>query len=298
VHRVNVATGVLTPVEGGQPFNIMLVGTDGPRGQADVRTDTIMVVHVDQSADRVNLISLPRDLVWDSSGPRLDTVLAADGAQALIQQFEQHLGITIAHFVEIDEPGLAALIDQVGGIRVDVPSEVRDPHTGLELAAGCSTLDGTSAVALVRSRDLEELDGTTGTWLVDPTSDLGRVARQQTLVGIIGRKLLTMPVDSSSFSTLLDVFADHTTVDAGFGRSEMVDLARWGHDLNPSALITVTPPVDAVTTTTGGDVLVLKTGAAGLIQQMLGGPGTTIPPVTGSSIGPALTQPPDWISPC
>ena len=281
VHRVTVADGELTPVEDGRPFNILVVGTDGPRGQADVRTDTIMVVHVDQTAGRVNVVSIPRDLVWDGSGQKIDTVLGQGGASALIAQLEQHLGIPIAHFVEIDEPGLAALIDQVGGIRVDSATELRDPHVGLDLPAGCSTLDGASTVALARSRNLEKHDDATGTWLADPTSDLGREARQQALVGIIGRKLLTMPVDSSSFSTLLDVFADHTTIDTGFGRSELLDLARWGHGLNPDDLITVTPPVAPIVNSEGADVLLLKSGAAGLIQQLLGGSAptpTTAPP--------------------
>jgi polyisoprenyl-teichoic acid--peptidoglycan teichoic acid transferase len=281
VHRVTVADGELTPVEDGRPMNILVVGTDGPRGQAGVRTDTIMVVHVDQAGGRVNVVSIPRDLVWDGSGQRIDTVLGQGGASALIEQIERHLGIPIAHFVEIDEPGLAALIDQVGGIRVDSATELRDPHVGLDLPAGCSTLDGASTVALARSRHLEKHDEATGTWLADPSSDLGREARQQALVGIVARTLLTMPVDSSSFSTLLDVFADHTTIDTSFSRSEMLDLARWGHGLNPDDLITVTPPVEPFVTPQGADVLLLKTGAAGLVQQMLGGSGptpTTTPP--------------------
>jgi LCP family protein required for cell wall assembly len=299
VHRVTIAAGELTPVEGGRPFNILVVGTDGPRGQAGVRTDTIMVVHVDQAANRVNVMSIPRDLVWDTTGPRVDTVLGQQGASALVAQLEQHLGISIAHYVEIDEPGLAALIDQVGGIRVHSATELRDPHVGLVLPAGCSTLDGASTVALARSRDIEKRDDATGTWLADTTSDLGREARQQALLDIVGRKLLTMPVDSSSFSTLLDVFADHTTIDAGFGRSELLDLAEWGHGLSPDDLITVTPPVEPFVTTEGADVLLLKTGAAGLVQQLLGGSGPTPTTTPRGSFPPSI----DWsqaysITPC
>ncbi len=73
VHRVGVATGVLTPVEGGKPFDILVVGTDGPRGQAGVRTDTIMVVRVDPAADQVRILSIPRDLVFDGTGPKIDS---------------------------------------------------------------------------------------------------------------------------------------------------------------------------------------------------------------------------------
>jgi LCP family protein required for cell wall assembly len=297
VKRVDIRGGVLDQPAAGQPFNILVVGTDGPRDQADVRTDTIMVVHVDEAANHVSVMSIPRDLVWTTDDPRIDTVLGTQGPQALIEQVEAHLGIPIAHYVAIDEPGLATLIDQVGGVKVDLDAPVRDLRVGLSLPAGCSTLDGATTVELVRSRYLEKYDSAYGTWITDPTSDLGREVRQQVLLELIGRKLLTMPVDSSSFTTLLDVFADHTTVDTGFSRSDMIALARWGDGLTPDDVSTSTPPVVAEVLPSGADVLLLAPGASSVVQGALGGTGTVSQPPSSQASG-IVTTPPNSLAAC
>jgi len=299
VHRVTTAAGLLTPVEDGRPFNILLVGTDGPRGQAGVRTDTMMIVHVDRGAKELAVVSIPRDLDWDGTGARIDTVLGEQGPTALISQLEVHLGIQISHYVEIDEPGLAALIDHVGGLRVETTEALRDPHVGLDLPAGCSSLDGAQVVALARSRLLEKHDDATGTWFYDPTSDLGREARQRTLVGLIGRKLLSMPADASTLSTLLDVFADHTTIDAGFSRTELLGLMQWVHEGQGPTLYTIPLPTYPFVAPNGADVLLLDpTRAPWTIQRYLGGTlpnGPTYGPHTGKT-GPASGGPDDTIT--
>ncbi len=292
VQRVSIAAGVLTPVAGSQPFNILVVGTDGPRGQADARTDTMLIVHVDEAANRVRVLSIPRDLAFTPSDEKLDAVLGQGGPQALIQQLEDHLGIPIAHFVAIDEPGLAALVDQAGGVQVQVAAPMRDLRTGLTLHAGCNTLDGDETVALVRSRYVEvDAGGAAGGWIADPSSDLGREARQQELIAIVGRKLATMPIDSSSFTTLLDVFADHTTLDSGFGRSELLDLATWAHGLSPDDLATETVPVQSLVRPDGADGFVPSAATPTEVRAFLDD--GTLSPSTGSGLPPgaAGTEP-------
>src|SRR5579859_1851072 len=43
-------------------INVLLLGTDGRPGDEYSRTDAIIVVHVDPKANRVSMLSLPRDL--------------------------------------------------------------------------------------------------------------------------------------------------------------------------------------------------------------------------------------------
>ncbi len=282
VRRVDVASDELTPVAG-QPFNILVVGTDGPRGQAGARTDTIMVVHVDEAAKRVGVLSIPRDLVFDDSGPRINSLLGTGGPASLIDAVRDQLGIDVSHYVEIDEPGLADLVDAVGGIQVSTSAPMRDVDSGLELQSGCNRLDGEQAVALVRSRHLAVATGGDPVVLTfDPTGDLGRQRRQQELTTIIGRRLMSMPVDSSSFSTLLDVFADHTTVDTGFGRSDLLDLARWGHGLDATDITTSTLPVTPFVNPSGGDVLRLTSDSPRAVASFLRGDAPPSQPVTTS----------------
>jgi polyisoprenyl-teichoic acid--peptidoglycan teichoic acid transferase len=293
VRRVEVGSGLLTPVGGGRPFNLLVVGTDGPRGQSGVRTDSIVVVRVDQDAHRVSLLSIPRDLVPTPRGARIDTLLGQHGPQALIEEVEGDLHIPIAHYVEIDPGGLAALVDQVGGIQVDAPALTRDPATGLVLPPGCDTLDGQATVALVRSRGAQMQVGPPGaqSWAYSATGDLGREADQQVVARILAARLLTMPLDPSSLTTLLGVFADHTTVDAGLSLGELADLARWGHALAGGDLTTGTLPVTPFVQASGGDVLLLSRDAPAAVSAFLGGSGPAPGSGSGSGGVPALIRP-------
>jgi len=237
---------------------------------------------VDQAADKLSVISVPRDLSWDGSPSRIDMVLGTEGPSALIEQLESHLGIGISHYVELDEPGLAALIDEVGGVRLDSLSPIRDVQSGVDLPAGCSTLDGAMTVALARSRHLERRDDN-GTWSADPTGDLGREMRQRVLILALVQELRSMPVDTSAFSTLLDVFADHTTVDAGFSRNEMLDLARWFHGSLSGRFYAEALPVTPFVSSNGADGLVMNPDQdREMVLQFLGGTlpssTTTVPP--------------------
>ncbi len=75
----------------------------------------------------------------------------------------------------------------IGTVSLFFPTPARDKKTGLNVAeAGCQNLDGEQALAYVRSRYYEYLDK--GRWKSDPTSDLGRIQRQQYFLRSIARQ--------------------------------------------------------------------------------------------------------------
>lgn len=72
-----------------------------------------------------------------------------------------------------DLAGFADVVDAVGGVEVDVPEPVRDRAAGLEiLRPGRQTVDGLTALALVRSRHPEHL--VDGVWTPAPPDPEGR----------------------------------------------------------------------------------------------------------------------------
>ena len=85
--------------------------------------------------------------------------------------------------VAVTPDGVRELVDRVGGIGVDLGAPVRDPHTGLELPAGASQLDGADALAWMRSRHLEVQLG--DQWFVDASSDTGRQERQRQVLDLL-----------------------------------------------------------------------------------------------------------------
>lgn len=191
IDKVNVA-GALSP-GGAKGTNYLIVGSDSRQGISNdspnsgaflgeavtgERTDTIMVLRIQGS--KSYLLSIPRDLwVKNPATGEMGRINATyqSGPTALIQSV-QALGIPVHHYMEINFVSFAKLVDAVGGINVDFPYPARDTHSGLDIPnAGKVHLDGTQALAYVRSRYYEQLID--GQWEVDGTADLGRVQRQR-----------------------------------------------------------------------------------------------------------------------
>jgi LCP family protein required for cell wall assembly len=200
------------------PINLLVVGVDTrPEGDAvsGSRTDTIAVVRLDPNGPRLTVVSIPRDLYVPINGGaegRINTALAG-GRDSLVRTISDTLGIEINHYMEVDFAGFARLVDLAGGVDISFDSPVRDRNTGFTAEAGCTHLDGGQALAYVRARHFETYDAGTGKWVQDPTSDLGRIARQQDF----GVRVLDQ-VLGSSYGTLdqiriLTDVLDDVTVD-------------------------------------------------------------------------------------
>ena len=200
IGRVQGLQGVLSPANPNVE-NFLLVGSDSRAGEdpsapdfgaiggaVDVtgnRSDTIMVLRRDLHGGKASLLSLPRDLWVDIPGRSKKSRINAayqDGPSVLIQTV-QGLGIPIQHYVEIDFQGFKALVDAIGGVQVCSYTPIRDTHTGLYVAQpGCHILNGVQGLAYARSRHFETYDVNNDTWTEDPSSDLGRIKRQQSFI--------------------------------------------------------------------------------------------------------------------
>jgi LCP family protein required for cell wall assembly len=276
IDRVDVGN-VLSP-GGGKGTNYLIVGSDSRQGidqdspnsgaflgetVSGERTDTIMVLRVEDS--KSYLLSIPRDLwVENPATGEMGRINATyqSGPAALIQAV-QSLGIPVQHYMEINFVSFAKLVDAVGGITVDFPYPARDTHSGLDVpVAGSTDLDGTQALAYVRSRYYEQLID--GSWEVDGTADLGRVMRQRAFL----QSLMGKVTDTKNPLTLMSVataMSGGMRIDDELTYFDALGLAwhlRGG--FNPeSVTLPVTP-----TTRGGAAVLDLKTTEAQpLVQQ-------------------------------
>lgn len=175
--------------------NYLLVGSDSREGvdanaddsefigdTSDVggrRSDTIMVLRQERNGGAA-LMSVPRDLWVPIAGTgqsqRVNTAFN-EGPVQLVQTVSEALNIPIHHYVEVDFQGFKDIIDEIGGVEVCVGYAARDTHSGLSIPAGCSTLDGSMALAFARSRYYQQ--SVDGRWETDGRADLGRIERQQ-----------------------------------------------------------------------------------------------------------------------
>jgi LCP family protein required for cell wall assembly len=235
-----------TTAKPGDPKVVLFVGADAEAGSADpsparsgaARADTILLARVDPGKERLTMLSIPRDLLVQIPGhglQRINAAYAFGGPGLLVDTIDQNLGIEVDRYVEADFRGAAAVGDAVGGLSLDFPAPVRDGQTGLDLPAGCTTLDGDQLLAVARSRHLRYFED--GRWKQDGTSDLGRMLRQQAIGVALLRQLTEVDLSSPlEVDRLLDATVREITVDSATTRDDLLGLFRAIEGSTPVAL--------------------------------------------------------------
>lgn len=199
----------------GHALNILVLGTDTRSGANNVdgsdgsddtavaRSDTAMIMHVSADRSRVEVVSIPRDLLVDipkcktyddtESAPQSDTMFnnafatgagtgtdataLAIGAACSINTVEKMTGVNIDEFMVVDFHGLETMVDALGGVNLYVSEEIDDPdYTQLHLSVGCQHLNGTDGLKYARARHG-----------YGNGSDIGRIQHQQYLMGAMIR---------------------------------------------------------------------------------------------------------------
>lgn len=195
--------------ENPEALNILVIGSDvranvegDPDAQAEaneitgMRSDTTMVVHVSEDRSRVEVVSIPRDLLVEIPSCRLpagqhspsyesamfnkafaiggETGDVAAATACTIATVEKMSGLYIDDFVVVDFDAFKTLVDTLGGVSMCFDEPLQDDMSGLDLKAGCHKLDGTEALAFARARQG-----------LGDGSDIGRMGRQQELVTAI-----------------------------------------------------------------------------------------------------------------
>ncbi len=191
------------------------------------RTDTIMLVH-QQLGQAPTLVSIPRDS-WvtipahtasDGSdvgdrGGKINAAFSYGGAPLLSQTIEYNTGLHVDHYMEVGMGGIVDLTDAVGGIGVCFEEAISDENSGLDVQAGCQTLDGGDALAWVRMR------------YADPKGDLGRIERQRQYMALMVDEMLSWQTLVNPFRqwAIVNAMLDSVLVDNGTG---MVNLGSFG----------------------------------------------------------------------
>ena len=231
------------PDDGGA--NYLLVGSDtrdfvANQGQEEAfgtsadaggkRSDTIMLLHTDPDSGRALLVSFPRDLWVDVPGRGKSKINAAfnEGPQSVIDTITNNFDVPIHHYAEVNFESFREIVDAIGSVPVFFPTAARDELANLRIPfPGCAELDGPTALAFVRSRNLELLNQNTGKWEdADQIPDLGRIGRQQAFLREVGAramdKALSNPIAGNDIAQSA---VEHLTVDQDFGRTDVFALA-------------------------------------------------------------------------
>jgi len=297
----------------GAPYNVLVIGSDSRVGEtaaeaqqfgtatdaAGQRSDTIKIVRVDPATGTASTLSIPRDTYVTLSGVPASTGLSmqnkinaafGSGPDALIKTIQNTFGIPINHYVVLSFFGVQDAVNALGGISMDFPYPVRDQdcstgvcynNSGLNIpTAGCQVLDGAQALSLSRSRYFQYYAD--GQWNSDPTSDIGRIERQNLIIEAALDKAKST-YNPLRLNALLTSVVHDFSKDNGLTAGDLFSLAERYHAFSGSDLQSYTLPTVGATSAEDGDVEVVQPQqAAPLIDQFQGG-----------AVGPIVTPPLD-----
>jgi LCP family protein required for cell wall assembly len=171
-------------------------GGFGKRSTYGERSDSIMVIRVNPIDNQAAVISFPRDMWVTQAGStrrgRINTNFDKKNPNRLIRTIKENFGISVDHYVNIDFCAFKEVIDAVGGVRVPFANRAQDKRTGFKVLKSnvCYTFEGDHALAYMRSRHYQWYDPALQKWRTDPSSDWGRIARQQDFMRRLVKKAL------------------------------------------------------------------------------------------------------------
>ncbi|MBI2007959.1 LCP family protein [Candidatus Saccharibacteria bacterium] len=185
--------------EGDGRVNILLLGI----GSEGLLTDTIMIASLDPITDKVELLSIPRDLWvnipgngqekinatyeygWKASTAKSEFEKKRAGMALMDRVLENVTGVTIHYHAVFDFAAFKQIVDALGGISVNVPETLYDPTIAWEnhynpviAAKGVQQFDGAKALLYAKSRQT--------------SSDFARAERQRLLLVAIKDKALSL----------------------------------------------------------------------------------------------------------
>jgi LCP family protein required for cell wall assembly len=219
--------------ERGKQINILFMGIDARKMETNSRSDTMILASIDTKANKIAMVWIPRDTrveVKKNHYDKINSVNYLQGPEAACKVVGDLLDIRVDHYVVTNFAGFAKIIDILGGVTLDVETDMfhkdPDPQLRINLSPGVQKLNGQNALGYVRYR---------GT----PTADIGRTGRQQKFVKALademlqGKTILKLP-------ELLPELAKniHTNIPL----SDMMAMAKLAKDFDSLEIYTQTLP--------------------------------------------------------
>jgi LCP family protein required for cell wall assembly len=292
VHHITVHNEVVAK---GPTENILLIGSTSrcaassipvynqecDSGVTGVNSDVILVAHLDSNTGKISLLSIPRDdfipgarsgsalcgatspLTPGTCANKVDSALV-EGPDQLIAAVERDFGIPINHFIDLNFATFTDVVEALGGIRLDFPDRLFDASSGLKITqVGCQTMNGTQALALVRSRHVYYFTtGQTPNYAAiqaandagvyytadsggtyDGSGDLGRIVRVHVFLKALAEQVASRGLGNLiTDNELIGSVAPNLTVDQGLSSVDMLHLVLDFRNANFGAAPELTLP--------------------------------------------------------
>lgn len=167
-------------------MNLLLLGIDAREGESIARADSIIFVHADTGAQKLALMSIPRDTRVEIPRRGMDKINSATvygGPEMAREVVSDLLGVPVPYHMMVDFEGFKGIVDILGGVTIDVEKRMyyrdrRDtPPLLIDLQPGVQRLNADEAMGYVRYRG-------------DALADIARTQRQQKFLMALANEMM------------------------------------------------------------------------------------------------------------
>lgn len=164
ISKTDVDLGIKTklPVEEekiNKIINIAFFGVDRRNADVASRSDSIMILSIDQKNKKIKISSVMRDTyvkIKDHGQTKINHAYAYGGPQLAIRTLNENFNLDIRDYVTVDFFMLEKLVNAIGGVKLDVEQNQIGQLNGL--IAGIAKIENKTATPFTKS-GLQTLNG-------------------------------------------------------------------------------------------------------------------------------------------
>ncbi len=206
IYNPSLVPNELRVISLNKKLNILVLGCDEVFEEVEKgtkvikgRSDTIVILSCNPFNNTLNILNVPRDTKINIPGhgsEKINFLNSIGGPIFAKKCIEKLLNIKIDNYVMVNVQGLNKIIDEIGGIVIDVPQKMQYQDVtamlNIDLSPGRQVLNGQQAVGFVRFRH-------------DNLGDIGRIQRQQTFMRAVIKKLLD-PITFTKLPEIISIY--------------------------------------------------------------------------------------------
>jgi LCP family protein required for cell wall assembly len=221
------------------PFFALVLGTgarsDDPSQSPDDPglADAIHVIGVNPALKSATLLDIPRD-TEGPGGNKLNSYIVnnpgANDLRAEADAVSSVAGVPITWVIRANFPHFQQMVDEIGGIDINIPTAMDDDFSGAHFVPGLIHLNGAQALEFARDRHSF------------PNGDLTRTSNQGLLIVSALQTLQAKHPTAGDTVHLIATLGRHTKLD-GVGISDLFHMGQLALTFNPANVKNVVLPV-------------------------------------------------------
>lgn len=230
VHRVSAAASFTSAPD--RPFFVLVVGNDARHDGEPGLGDALHVIGVNPLTGDATILDIPRDTEAPGGG-KINAFQATGGLPATIAQVNRMMGIEIAYAITTNFPGFVDMVDEIGGVDIEVTEPMHDRDSGTAFDPGPHRMSGDSLLAFSRDRKSYPIEG-----------DRQRSLNQGRAIIAALATLRAQNPGAAGTARLVAILARHVETE-GLDLSHLYDLGRLALSLDPARVRNVLVPTGA-----------------------------------------------------